>query len=201
MKPKHLWIGGWAIPKKEMEKLATQYDSDCDLTIVVPTQQALNLSLYEYDQIHAYSLGTLILFKILEIQATKAPLNLYAPILSFCREDQNGGTVSKTQLKLLQRQLKSKPIETLNEFYKSAQLPYRAKNLPYNLEDLIWGIEYLRTQSVNLETIQPQIGTQFNFIIGDQDRLLDVQKIKEKIPQIQIKVRATHALESLLKNI
>lgn len=194
----HLIIGGWGVPKTIMSDVF-QGKLQGETQFMYPSSRLLKLDLSSYDSVHAYSLGSLVLLKRLEREnMDKRPcIHLYAPILAFCKEEDCGGHVKKSQLRWMIRQFKSQPIQTLQDFFEFSKLPYQSKELPYEHEEMLWGLEYL----LNEKVVKPdQIEPHVDFVtVGEKDTLLDSSVLSKYLPKLKVIPNGEHSIESIVQ--
>ncbi|MGK0176603.1 MAG: hypothetical protein ACJAT5_000652 [Lentimonas sp.] len=173
-----IWISGWAIYPDQFRsavELALPEDSH---QVLAPTPDALERVLASgADRIGGYSLGSLILLSALEQIPEVADITCLAPFISFCKEDQLGGTTPKATLQTLQKRLQKQPAKTLQLFYRLAGLshPLAADRLPYPIEHLEWGLEQLATLQVKTTLLG-----RAKAIVGLTDPLIEEKEMRSK---------------------
>jgi len=106
--------------------------------------------------------------------------------------------VSKTQLKVTARGLRTDALATVNDFYDRADLGVSAKDLPYPVEDLAWGLDLLLEKAVNQQTISNRY---HEVIIGGQDPILDANRLLKFFPPAKVLPEAGHRFEDLLEEL
>ncbi len=199
-------ISGWALPAEWFHGQIEKYFPDAKINVLYPsdpgdTQEAERLLSYTRADIYlGYSLGSLWLMthrKLLPPASTKVVL---APILAFTCERDRGGKTPTTKLKYLMRQLKRNPDDPspLREFYLNCGIQVSdawQNKIPEN-GILLKGLEFLQTAPV------PDInGLEAIALVGEEDNLLDLEKLKIHLPQLEIIPDAGHAPELLLHRL
>lgn len=189
---KALWISGWGIDpillQKELEMALPQISH----TVQIPIQNAFDqLDLDAFDFLCGYSLGSILLQGQSHITRLKKPMFLFAPFASFLAEDKVGGITPLRNLRLMQKQLLRNPLDTINNFYQHANLPYHLDQLPYPLDDLQWGLQQLAQSQV--EPASP-----CQSWAGANDSLLDAKALPASF-SVTIVPEAGHHISSLLQ--
>ena len=133
-----------------------------------------------------------------DLFASKRGFVLLSPFVEFPREADRGGKVSKTQLKVTARGLRTDALATVNDFYDRADLDVSAKNLPYPVEDLAWGLDLLLEKAVNQETISNRY---HEVLLGGQDPILDASRLLKFFPAAKTLPKAGHRFEDLLEEL
>lgn len=193
------WISGWGIPHAQMLQCLNQKLPQHTHHIHHPVAQTAHLLKMHprgFDSIAGYSLGALLILIHLE-HLRDIPTYLFAPFLDLKQESMLGGRIPKTHLKATRKSLIKDPMQTLTSFHTFAQTHPASvfKALPYPLEDLIWGLDLIISSTIKFNNA-PNI-TSF---IGENDRLIDSQKLQNKIPGLNIIKNANHSLESLVES-
>ena len=172
-----IWISGWGICPKRFKTAVESALPDYSHQVVAPTPNALETVLTSgTDRIGGYSLGSLILLSALEQFQEAANITCTAPFITFCKEDQLGGTTPKATLRSLQQRLRKQPEKTLQLFYRLAGLKDEPTDrLPYAIEHLEWGLEQLANLRANINLLNHAKG-----LAGLTDSLIDYKVIQTK---------------------
>ncbi len=202
-------ISGWAVEAKQAAKVlakkrnvpaeqiiafnATPEDFGLFLNEVVP-------ALAPEDCVIAYSLGALLLLKAAEKnQFVHGNTFLFAPFFAFPREAEQGGRIAGTQIKFLRRWLKKDWCAAILDFYQRAELDFTlGENPPASLEALDAGLEILQNERV---LTFPPSAKNWHFIWGENDALLDCEKLKQlpfPLKNCLVVSAGTHNLGTLL---
>lgn len=171
---KWAWISGWGIQPQRFQAAVEAALPDASHTVVAPSPDAVESVLHAgATHIGGYSLGSLLILNALDRIPAETEVLCMAPILAFCEEDQMGGTTPRASLNLLQAKLAKNPKAALKLFYRMVNLPDEPLDvLPYPDATLTWGLEQL----ARLQAGASNLG-RVTAIIGQDDRLLDAQKI------------------------
>ena len=193
---KVLWIGGWAIsPDLILEQVSKRFP-EIEHRAVVPTAK---IQIEEdFDWLVGHSLGAFLMLLWPDRFTAKRGFVLLSPFVEFPREADRGGKVSKTQLKVTARGLRTDELATVNDFYDRADLGVSAKDLPYPVEDLAWGLDLLLEKAVNQETISNRY---HEVILGGQDPILDANRLLKFFPTAKVLPEAGHRFEDLLEEL
>ncbi len=199
-------ISGWALPVEWFHDQIKSFFPDAKINVLYPLhpddpQEAKRLlESAQADLYIGYSLGSLWLMTYIKMLPKASIKAVLAPVLAFTSERNRGGKIEETKLKYLIRQLKRKPQDPspLREFYASVgiQIPDSWLNAVPESEVLLEGLEFLLTAPV------PEIdGLNLVSLVGKEDRLLDGEKLKNHLPQLEIISDEGHAPGSLLKGL
>ena len=192
---KFLWVGGWAIPEWHVLKHAQRVFPNDRHFFSPPAKDARILD--DFDRIFGYSLGAFLLLRWPCNFPKEKTKTLISPFLAFPKENDLGGKIGRTQIKVTRRQLQGNPLKAINDFFLRANIDLSLDALPYSIEDLLWGLDVLLT-----EQIEPsEVKDKGNFaILGEQDNLLDASRVAEFFPSHSILKDAGHDLDKLLVN-
>lgn len=189
------WISGWAVCPKRFKSAVERSLPEYSHEVLAPTSDAFEAVL-ESDAIciGGYSLGSLMILSELNHIPITTKVICLAPFISFCKENQLGGTTPRSSLQMLQRRLKAQPNKTLRLFYRLAGLDDEPwDNLPYELEHLEWGLEQLACLKADIALLHRAKG-----FVGLTDSLIDPIIIKSKWTNCQIIEQCNHAYPKLL---
>ncbi len=145
-----------------------------------------------------HSLGSLWLLHHKGLIGGKTPIYLASPVLAFPKEKNLGGKISVGQLKYLKKILATgkKNFEPIINFFSTWNLSDVGElldNLP-DSESLLNGLDFL--MSVSFTGPLPD---NFEFIVGEQDDLLDPVALKNCIPRLIIAPQVGHNPIPLVK--
>lgn len=199
-------ISGWALPCDWFaEQIAARFENS-RVQVIYPenpldAEEARRLLAGAPADLYlGYSLGSLWLLTYRDFLPAPAVKAILAPILAFTREQDRGGKTSGTQLKYLIKVLtrSSENNSPLIDFYANCDFPYPPsllKDLPER-SVLIEGLKFLQSVSVDPESAQD-----FQVIMGEKDVLLDAEKLRSLMPQLQIVEGAGHTPAPLLEHL
>ena len=195
MASRWIWISGWAIDPDRFRSAVEHALPDGSHQVLAPTPDALEtVCASDADRIGGYSLGSLILLSALEQLNTTAPIVCLAPFISFCKEDDLGGTTPAVTLHALQQRLRTRPQKALQLFYRLAGLTTEpGHDLPYPLEHLEWGLEQLACLKANTTSLARASG-----IAGLTDPLLDRRKMRAQWQTCHFADQCGHDYQPLL---
>ena len=191
------WLMGWAVPEAWFAPLVRRYFSD-ETHVFVPAGPEAIAQLQAagpLDRVVGYSLGSQLLLAAAASGASLGRVDLLVPIFAFPREEELGGRVARTQVRLLMRWLRSDPAAALADFYKRAGLDIAPAQAPVNeLANLQWGLEQLESRRV-----EPPLPAGWRAWAGGADALLDAARLVAVAPEIVIVPQATHHPAELLR--
>ena len=190
-----VWISGWAVCTKRFKSAVERSLPECSHQVLAPTPDAFETVLESNaSYIGGYSLGSLILLSELEQIPKNINIICLAPFISFCQEDQLGGTTPRSSLQMLQRRLKAQPSKTLKLFYRLAGLGDEPSDcLPYELEHLEWGLEQLACLKANIDLLYRAKG-----FVGLTDALINPIVVKSKWLNCRLMEQCNHDYSNLL---
>ena len=190
-----IWISGWAICPSRFKKAVELALPGHSHQVLAPTPDAFETALKKNAScIGGYSLGSLIILSELKRIPKDAKVICLAPFLSFCQEEQLGGTTPRTSLQMLQQRLTKQPNKALRLFYRLAGLNNEpVDNLPYALEHLEWGLEKLAYLKADTAMLHRAKG-----FVGLTDALIDPIIIKSKWSDCSLIEKCNHAYPQLL---
>jgi len=199
-------VSGWALPPEWFHGQVEQYFPEAKINVLYPSNpedpeeaerllKSANADLYI-----GYSMGSLWLLTYQEMLPPASVKVVLAPVLAFTSERNRGGKTQEAKLKYLIRSLKRNPKDPspLQEFFSIAgiQISDSWLNKVPETDVLLKGLEFLQTAPV------PGIAdSQLVALVGDEDRLLDGDKLKEHFPQLKIISSAGHAPGPLLRRL
>jgi hypothetical protein len=193
---KVLWIGGWAISPESVHTQALKHFPQMEHSVVAPTAEIPMVE--DFDWLVGHSLGAFLMLLWPDRFTAKRGSVLLSPFVEFPREADRGGKMSKTQLKVTARGLRTDALTTVNDFYGRADLGMNAKSLPYPVEDLAWGLDLLLEKAVNPETISRRY---HEVLLGGQDPILDASRLLKFFPAAKVLPEAGHRFEDLLEEL
>lgn len=192
-----VWINGWGLGTSYLRKLASEFFPERDHSFILPKEGwdvELNHEPKE-STIVAYSLGSFLLLSRPELSKKFERVVFMAPFEDLKKEADRGGRVHLAQLVYLRRWLQRDNIAAIKDFIVRAGLSNGSSDFSGLQDaDLIWGIDRLINDSVKLGRLDGS-----EVWIGEKDRLLDVGKMQERYPDINIVSEAGHDLGELLK--
>lgn len=202
-----LWISGWGLPPSWLNERVEGVFPGENHTVVPPSRQAMKLLCdpARFDRVAGYSLGAFLLLKSLlgpeeqRVDPKKTSIALLAPFFSFPSESGHGGRIPSAQVIFLARWLKKDPHSALRDFYRRSGLavaPSSLSSLPYPFGDLLWGLEWL----INGQ-IAPFWSLDWIGLCGEDDPLLDAERLKDLVPSLQILPGTGHNPEPMLKEL
>ena len=165
-------------------------------SVVAPTAEIPMVE--DFDWLVGHSLGAFLMLLWPDRFTAKRGSVLLSPFVEFPREADRGGKMSKTQLKVTARGLRTDALTTVNDFYGRADLGMNAKSLPYPVEDLAWGLDLLLEKAVNPETISRRY---HEVLLGGQDPILDDSRLLKFFPAAKVLPEAGHRFEDLLEEL
>ena len=199
-------VSGWALPPEWFHGQVEKCFPSAKINVLYPLNpedpeeaerllKSVNADLYI-----GYSLGSLWLLTYLEMLPPASVKVVLAPVLAFTSERNRGGKTQEAKLKYLIRSLKRNPKDPspLQEFFSIAgiQISDSWLNKVPETDVLLKGLEFLQTAPV------PGIAdSQLVALVGEEDRLLDGDKLKEHFPQLKIISSAGHAPGPLLRRL
>jgi pimeloyl-ACP methyl ester carboxylesterase len=199
-------ISGWALPSQWFHEEIKCFFPDATINVLYPLHPGNPLEAKhllesaQADLYIGYSLGSLWLMTYKNMLPEGSVKAVLAPILAFTSERNRGGKTEETKLKYLTRQLKRNPKDPspLLDFYSDSEIkiPDSWLNAVPENEVLLEGLEFLLTVPV------PDIeGLNIVSLVGQEDRILDADKLKHHLPQLEIIPDAGHAPGPLLKRL
>ncbi len=146
-----------------------------------------------------HSLGSLWLLHHKGLIVKNTSVFLLSPILAFPKEKNLGGKISSVQLKYLKKILKSgrNNYEPIINFFSTWDLQDPNKlldQLPDN-ESLLNGLDFLMSVSYTND-----VPDRYEFIVGEQDDLLDPMALRKILPELVIVPEEGHNPIPLLKH-
>jgi|GEM_PF-784480 len=191
------WINGWGLGIDYLDKITSELYPNRKHRYVLP-KMGWDAELNEISKnstIVAYSLGAFLLLNQPSLYKQFDRVVFLAPFDDFKKEKERGGKVYLSQLIYLRRWLQRDCLAAIRDFVIRAGLSDHSNDLS-GLEgsDLIWGVDRLINDSVtrgNLAKVEAWI--------GENDRLLDAQKISNIYPSINVLKNVGHDLSELLK--
>ena len=193
---KMAWLLGWAVPEAWFAPLVRKnfpYSVHVFMAAGADAVEQLQAA-GPFDQVTGYSLGSQLLLAAAARGVAFKKVNLLAPVFAFSREENLGGRVARTQVRLLARRLQSDAAAALADFYGRAGLDVPAGLAPVDaLENLSWGLEYLASRRV-----EPPLPRDWRAWCGGADALLDPERLVALAPGTVIVPDATHHPAGLL---
>lgn len=192
------WISGWAVPPAWLQAIVREHLPQASHVIERPTQGAAERLARQgpFEWVAGYSLGAQLLLADPETASGLGEsIVLFAPILAFPAEAQQGGRVARAQVQYLRRWLRRARPAALTDFYQRAGLdrPVPAHDEAGTDEELQWGLERLETASC------PAPGADtWKAYCGDQDALLETRQLAQRWPSLITVPGATHHPDRLV---
>ncbi|MFA6963044.1 MAG: hypothetical protein WC205_19985 [Opitutaceae bacterium] len=191
------WINGWAVPSAWFARQASAAFPDAVHVIVAPGPCAVE-TLAEsgrFDVIVGYSLGShLLLTDADHVNALTDHVVLLAPVFAFAKEEALGGRVSRTQVRFLERWLRTDRAAALDDFYGRAGLTEcKASPTDADSTNLVWGLERLANGRC-----EPFLPANWCAYAGEQDALLDAGLLCARVPRVVLVKNATHHPAALI---
>ena len=194
---KMAWLLGWAVPVAWFAPLVREHFPHDEHVYFQAGPDAVERlqAAGPFDRVIGYSLGAHLLLAAVARGIRFENVALLAPIFAFPREDNLGGKVARTQVRLLKRWLRQDQPAALADFYSRAGLDASEALTPKNeSENLLWGLERLECDRVD-----PTIPTGWKAWCGADDALLDAAQLAAIAPEIKIVPQATHHPAVLLR--
>jgi len=195
---KVVWINGWSLDKAFVAKRAEARFPKCQHVVVnpVPGWDRIVESLEAIDILIGYSLGAFSLMGRQDLCQRIGRTILLAPFEDFRAESDRGGKVKRGQLSYLLKCLDRNARAAVADFRIRSGIDEPVnEDTEISVEDLKWGIERLRSDSVDAGTIEA-----FECYLGSEDALLDSAVLKSMYPNIEIIEGAGHDLKQLLES-
>ena len=183
------WIGGWGISLEEMRPLALSHAPDAEHLIYPPVMGAAE-NLVGCDMVIGWSLGAHLILEAAS-RGVKLPAKalLIAPFTSFCSEYSKCGKVSETQVRWLNRLIKTDQSSALADFRNRAGIPpSNIPESPYESENLLKGLEIL-SQPAGISLIsfcRQGLPGGWEAYVGSEDSLLNPDGVCQSITGCQI---------------
>ncbi len=194
---KVVWINGWGLGTSYLQRLASDLYPEKEHVFIQPKEGwSIELDQQAKDStIIAYSLGAFLLLNRPDLCQKFERVVFMAPFEDLKKESGLGGSVHLAQLVYLRRWLQRDNIAAIKDFIARAGLSNHSNDLSGLLDiDLIWGIDRLINDS-----LKPGILGSFEVWIGEKDRLLDAERIRERYPSVNVLSAAGHDLGELLR--
>jgi hypothetical protein len=191
------WISGWAVPESWFAGQARGALPAAEHVVVGTRAGAVEALLRRgpFDRVCGYSLGSHLLLSQASALPPGCPVSLLAPIWSFCSEEDRGGKISRTQIRLLARWLRTDLAAALLDFYSRSGLGHGAWSLEsVAAEDLPWGLEVLAASSM-----EPRLPKGWSAWCGSDDALIDANRLRDLEPRVKIVSGVTHHPAGLLR--
>ena len=144
-------------------------------------------------------MGSLLILEGLGEMPPGVRISCLAPFLSFCREEEGGGTTPRAVVRAMQAKIRQRPERALKLFHRLAGLEWEeAQELPYAVEELDWGLEKLATVDLGrLEDGRGGTGLVEGYA-GARDPLTDVEALQSRWPSCKVVVPCSHNYRELL---
>lgn len=193
---KIVWLNGWGLNSRYVERIASKLYPKSHHTVILPAPNWIErLAKQDSDSILVgYSLGAFLLSSRPDLATRFSQTILLAPFEDFRAEAGRGGRIRKAQLAYLLRWLGRNRLEALRDFWSRAELADPENPNELTTSDLEWGIQRLLKSSAC-----GWLGRRLRSYVGDQDRLLDVEELKDRSRYLNVVAGAGHDLLPLAK--
>lgn len=191
-----VWINGWSLGESYVSVLALLRFPEHEHIVVnsVPGWDRAVEAMEEIDILIGYSMGAFLLLGRPDLYRRARRTILLAPFEDFRSESGCGGKVRRGQLSYLLKWMDRDVISAVADFRIRAGIDEPGSGeIGFSVEELKWGIEHLRTDSVDSGMIE-----KFECYLGSKDSLLDPVYFKNRYPGINIIEGAGHDLKELL---